>query len=638
MNLHPLASVLLLAAWTPAFAAHAADTPAPKPPTFSESLDVDLINIDVYATDRNGRRVTGLKKEDFEVLDDGRRVEITNFSAPEAGAGAVSSKGGKHAAKEAPKADPAPEEPWNLVVFVDDLNIAPAHRARALRQLGEFLDREVAPGDRVMIATYDMGLHIRVPFTSDRATLDQGLREISSLAARGADASSDRRQAVDAIMSIQKDALSDPNDRVPCPQNIVTPAHSYASTRRQEVLQSVNALTVLVNSLSGVPGRKAVLHVSDGIPLTPGEEVFQFLAEICGGHGTSGFGKSANTSNEALQRSNVTAGRGGLDGGPLSGREQENDDAAAVYDIAMLKPQSYKGVSQAPMDAQAYSVAKNLQALAAHANAHRVTLYTLQASGLQGTDASDAGFGPGERLLQFPSVGKLMRSSLRDSLQLLADGTGGRSILDANDARSELASMREDFSSYYSLGFTPAHAGDGHEHKLTVRAKRSDLRLRYRQSYRDKPVLERSVDRTLAALFYGIEENPLDVGVEIGEQNAVENGEYAVPVRLRIPLFKLAILNLGDGSFEGKLRLLFAVRDEQGGTSAVRQVEVPVKIPRKDVLNALGQYYVYTLTLNLKPGPQRVAVAVRDDVAASTSYLSRPVVVGTPGAAAMANP
>jgi hypothetical protein len=60
----------------------------------------------------------------------------------------------------------------------------------------------------------------------------------------------------------------------------------------------------------------------------------------------------------------------------------------------------------------------------------------------------------------------------------------------------------------------------------------------------------------------------------------------------------------------------------------VRQVEVPLNIPRKEVLNALGQYYIYTLTLKMKPGAQHVAVAVRDEVAAATSYLSRPVSVG----------
>jgi len=138
-------------------------------------------------------------------------------------------------------------------------------------------------------------------------------------------------------------------------------------------------------------------------------------------------------------------------------------------------------------------------------------------------------------------------------------------------------------------------------------------------------------DRTLAALYHGIEDNPLAIEVEIGEQTPAENGQYGVPVRLKIPLFKLAILNR-DETFQGKLRLLVATRDAAGGTSPVRQVEVPLNIPRKEVLNALGQYYIYTLTLKMKPGTQYVAVAVRDEVAAATSYLSRPVTVGATAA------
>jgi hypothetical protein len=105
-----------------------------------------------------------------------------------------------------------------------------------------------------------------------------------------------------------------------------------------------------------------------------------------------------------------------------------------------------------------------------------------------------------------------------------------------------------------------------------------------------------------------------------------------VPVRLKIPLFKLAILNRQDSTYGGKLRVLVAVRDEAGGTAPMRQVEVPLNIPRKEVLNALGQYYIYTLTLQMKPGLQHVAVAVRDEIAATTSYLSRPVTVNATAA------
>jgi hypothetical protein len=192
--------------------------------------------------------------------------------------------------------------------------------------------------------------------------------------------------------------------------------------------------------------------------------------------------------------------------------------------------------------------------------------------------------------------------------------------------------MREDLDSFYSLGFTPAHTGDGREHRIEVRARRAGLHLRYRQSYRDKPAAEKIVDRTLAALFYDIQENPLEITAEAGEATPAENGQYAVPLRLKIPLFKLAILSQQDKAYVGKLRVLVAVRDAAGSTSPVRQVEVPLNIPRKEVLNALGQYYVYTLTLKLRPGFQHVAVAVRDDLAATTSYLSRPVTVNATAA------
>jgi hypothetical protein len=228
-------------------------------------------------------------------------------------------------------------------------------------------------------------------------------------------------------------------------------------------------------------------------------------------------------------------------------------------------------------------------------------------------------------------IGTSLRMNHQSSLQLLADETGGRSILDANDVLPDLARMKEDFSSFYSLGFTPAHASDGREHKIEVRARRPGIRLRYRQSYRDKPAIEKVVDRTLATLYYGIEDNPLGIAVEIGDIAPAEGGQYAVPVRLKIPLFKLAILNRDD-AFQGKLRLLVATRDAAGGTSPLRQVEVPLNIPRKEVLSALGQYYIYTLTLKMKPGVQHVAVAVRDEIAAATSYLSRPVTVGATAA------
>lgn len=42
---------------------------------------VDLVNVTATVTDKNGRFVSGLKQEDFTILDDGQQQDIVNFSA-----------------------------------------------------------------------------------------------------------------------------------------------------------------------------------------------------------------------------------------------------------------------------------------------------------------------------------------------------------------------------------------------------------------------------------------------------------------------------------------------------------------------------------------------------------------------------
>ena len=608
---------VLLAAALPAGPAWAAGTADKAQPTsltsFGASVEVNVVNVDVHVTDKSGKRVNDLRKGDFEILEDGKPVAISNFTPVRKAAmegreaaPATAANGDVSSGLAVPR---APDESWNLVVYVDNANIRPSHRARALQQLREFLAHNLSPADRVMVVTSNRVLKIWQPFTSDPAALDAALQGIEKVSAQGPEIDLDRKNAFESIMNIQALSLSDPVDPLPCPLDIARPAHDFASSRRSDAVQALNALTLLVNSLSGVPGRKAVLHVSDGIPAVPGEELFQFLVELCGGSGvTSGIGNS------------VGPGGAGTD-----------DAALKTYDAQEYGPRAYQAASQGPSDSQSYSIAKNLAALVAHANAHQVTLYTLQASGVSGTEASDASFGPTDRLFQFPSIGSAQRASLQESLHTLAEGTGGRAILNANDFRPDLAGLKEDFATFYSLGYTPSHNGDGKEHKVEVRVKRPAMRLRYRSSYRDKPALEKAVDRTLAALLYGSEDNPLQITVEVGDQLPDLSGKpgvVAVPIRLRIPLHNLAILN-HDDSFEGSLRLMVATRTEDGRSAPLRQVAVPIKIPRQQVLNALGQFYVYTLTLQLAPGTHRVAVGVRDEIAATTSYLSQAVTVGT---------
>ncbi|HEY3038481.1 MAG TPA: VWA domain-containing protein [Pyrinomonadaceae bacterium] len=59
---------------------------APSPVAAQEEVirvETSLVNLNVVVTDRQGRRVSGLAREDFDVFEDGVRQEITHFTADE---------------------------------------------------------------------------------------------------------------------------------------------------------------------------------------------------------------------------------------------------------------------------------------------------------------------------------------------------------------------------------------------------------------------------------------------------------------------------------------------------------------------------------------------------------------------------
>src|SRR5207247_6580101 len=66
------------------FAAILAFAPTVSPQTpltpVVASVDVKVVNVDVSVTDGSGKPVSGLTKDDFEVLEDGQPQAITNFS------------------------------------------------------------------------------------------------------------------------------------------------------------------------------------------------------------------------------------------------------------------------------------------------------------------------------------------------------------------------------------------------------------------------------------------------------------------------------------------------------------------------------------------------------------------------------
>src|SRR3954469_21110014 len=81
----PLLLVLALLSLTPALGQQPTPSPTPQKqgnPPDDEVVRVttNLVQLDVVVLDKEGRQATNLQAGDFEVSEDGKRQQITNFS------------------------------------------------------------------------------------------------------------------------------------------------------------------------------------------------------------------------------------------------------------------------------------------------------------------------------------------------------------------------------------------------------------------------------------------------------------------------------------------------------------------------------------------------------------------------------
>jgi VWFA-related protein len=236
----------------------------PIPPV-SERVEVSITNIEVVVTDSKGDRVTGLPKDDFEVLQDGVPQNITNFYA--VSGGKVLFEDGKLVSLDAPEAEA--EVPGELkaryVIYVDNLNIQPMNRNRMFKRLKEFLQETIGPRAEAMVVTYNRSLKIRRKFTSDPGEIVGALDEIERVTGEGTTLVGARR---DAVQRINDAKTADEARGI---------ARTYSESLRNDLEFATEAIKNTLNSLAGVDGRKVFVYVSEGLPETAGLEVYETI-------------------------------------------------------------------------------------------------------------------------------------------------------------------------------------------------------------------------------------------------------------------------------------------------------------------------------------------------------------------------
>jgi VWFA-related protein len=538
-------AVALLALLTGAPAVPQQQQPSSEVPRLSENIDVRIINIDVVVTDRKGNVITGLTKDDFLMFENSVPKSISNFYAVEGSRPVVAEAVTTDPATPAPikPAEVAESTKRRIIFYIDNLTLAPFNRNRVFTQMKDFIRTVMRPGDEAMIATFNRSMKVRVPFTRDHGTLINMLDTVAGESALGTSANSERKSTEERIRDAQTY------------DEAIATARTYASSIEHDLRQSASSINGLMSTLAGLEGKKVLVLTSEGFPMQPGREMFQFIDEMAREKNWQGTGTI-------------------LEG--------------MTYDSTIL-----------------------IQSIARTANANNITMYTIHAAGLTGGSEMSA-----ENARPTPiSVSQAIISNTTDSMQVMAEMTGGLASIRTNNFAEAFKKITRDLDTYYSLGYRAGTERVDRQRYIQVRLKEpKGFIVRSRQTFVEKSTYAEMSDRVVANLLYRTKENELKILVRTGRPEATGDGLYRVPVEIQIPMDSMTLLPQGETEFIGGFDVYVAVADKNNDMSDVSRKSHTVRVAKDDMPRAKGKHYTYSLDLLMEKGLNRISIGVVDNV------------------------
>lgn len=229
-----------------------------KLPPAEETIDVSIVNMDVFVTDKKGRRVTGLTPDDFEIHENGRVQPITNFAeyGSDAAGAAASAK--------------APHAKRTILVFVERFALPRFRTKPMFAAIRNTLREVVRPGDSAAIVYWDLNAAFTLQdFTDDMARLESALAEVEAQSTGVPGSNVLMRQH--ALARAFVDTL--PPDRLrgrrPIDPSELWNLRSQAAYSMFRLERKSEELQALMRSMSDEEGRKIVIFATDDFGLYP---------------------------------------------------------------------------------------------------------------------------------------------------------------------------------------------------------------------------------------------------------------------------------------------------------------------------------------------------------------------------------
>jgi VWFA-related protein len=388
------------------------------------SSEVSLVLLPVFVVDSAGRAVPGLRPENFELTQDGRKAEIVSFRYVDTSD-----------ADEQDELKLTSAARRRFLLLFDKSFTQPAGLNRAQKAALDFVRHQLSSSDLAAVATVDVhqGLRMVANFTDDRGLLAHSietlgvpsLTKVSDPLGLAADL-----MATDLALTTREGAGQQTQTVLDNVMAVLVKRLRAAEDQayRSNVLTLAGSFQDLALALRGVEGRKQVLYFSAGFDsrLLVGER-----------------GEDQKQTTQSL----------------VEGRLWEVDGNARFGDSRLRETMVDMTRSLSNADTVVHTI--DVAGLAQSAGT------SLEAQRAGGSNADEA-------------VG-------RESLSFIAAETGGRFFNNANDLQPALREMLEMTSRYYVLGFQPEKLkGPGAEHGIRVRVARKGVRVSHRPRYYER--------------------------------------------------------------------------------------------------------------------------------------------------------
>lgn len=218
-----------------------------------------LVLVDIIVTDKDGRPVADLKRDDFTLLEDGKPQPISIFSFEPASTAPIAETASLPPNVYSNRAQARAGGPLNIILL-DFLNTTAVDQAQARDHLIKYVQTDYRPEQRTALLVLTDRLYVLQDFTTDPEKMRAGAERVKVKDSAALIAASPFQVAPEAIRNVP---TAERHFGIPERMNMVM----LGASADARVKQTLSALTAIAQAVGGYPGRKNLIWISAGFPV-----------------------------------------------------------------------------------------------------------------------------------------------------------------------------------------------------------------------------------------------------------------------------------------------------------------------------------------------------------------------------------